>query len=282
MGVGRDALTWTTPLKVSPRACDYLLKLREVPPSGPERLAFFLDYLEDKDPLLAQDSYDEFVKAPYATIRALADRLPRERLLEFIAKQQIAERRQLYFMLLGLCGRRQDLPFLESLLRSTPEKSNSGVDALIACYLSLSGGNGMTLIEDLFLGNPRATPPDTYAAVRAVQFHLLEARTLPRERLLAGARQVLARPELADLVIPVLVQCQDWSCIDQLAELFRTADDKSNYVKLPIVNYLRVCPLPAARDKLRELEKIDPETVERAVALFPEPFKVDLATGLAP
>ena len=46
-----------------------------VPASGPERLAFFQEYLEHEDPLLAQDAYDEFARAPYADVQALKPRM---------------------------------------------------------------------------------------------------------------------------------------------------------------------------------------------------------------
>ena len=157
------------------------------------------------------------------------------------------------------------------------KKYMTGVDAMIACYLSLAGPDGVPLIEELFLNNSKAAIPDTYAAMMVIQFHLTEAKSLPREPLLAALRHVLARPPIADLAIPILVQGEDWSCVDQLAELFKTADDKSNWVKVPVINYLRVCPLPEAKQRLAELEKLDPETVQRAITMFPQPLKTATA-----
>jgi outer membrane biosynthesis protein TonB len=51
--------------------------------------------------------------------------------------------------------------------------------------------------------------------------------------------------------------------------LFKTSDDESNWVRVPVVNYLRACPLPEAKTKLDELAKLDPETVKRANSFFP-------------
>ena len=277
LAIRRDRLEWTTPLKISERTRSYLPQLSKLPKDGSERLAFFLTYLEDDDALLAQDACREFVKAPYATIRVLADRLPREKLLRWVETPRVAGHRQLYFMLLGLCGEWRDLPRLEAMLRSTPGKPKTGVDAMIACYLSIAGEDGLPLVEELFLKNTKAAFPDTYAAMMAIQFHITEAKILPRDRLLSALRSVLERPQIADLVIPPLVHCQDWSCVDKLAELFKAADDKSNFVKLPIINYLRVCPLPEAKQRLAELEKLDPETVQRAITMFPQPFNTAAA-----
>jgi hypothetical protein len=74
---------------------------------------------------------------------------------------------------------------------------------------------------------------------------------------------------LADLVIPDLARWEDWSVMDRLVELFKTSDDESNWVRVPVVNYLRACPLPEAKTKLDELAKLDPETVKRANSFFP-------------
>jgi hypothetical protein len=38
-----------------------------------------------------------------------------------------------------------------------------------------------------------------------------------------------------------------------------------------VVNYLRACPLPEAKERLAELEKIDPKAVKRAATFFPIP-----------
>ena len=65
-GLGTENTDWTTPLPLTPTAVDYIRKLPSVPPAGAERLEYFQDYLENPDPLLAQDAYDEFGRAPYS------------------------------------------------------------------------------------------------------------------------------------------------------------------------------------------------------------------------
>ncbi len=55
----------------------------------------------------------------------------------------------------------------------------------------------------------------------------------------------------------------------QLVQLFKDADDKSSWVRVPVINYLRACPKPAATNYISELEKIDPAAVKRANTFFP-------------
>jgi hypothetical protein len=49
--------------------------------------------------------------------------------------------------------------------------------------------------------------------------------------------------------------------------LFKEAQADNIFVREPIVNYLRACPLPEAAAAITELEAIDPEAVRRAATL---------------
>jgi hypothetical protein len=70
-------------------------------------------------------------------------------------------------------------------------------------------------------------------------------------------------------VIPDLARWEDWESLDKLVELYRNADEKSIFVRPPVVMFVRACPLPEAKEKLKELEKIDPGAVKRANTFFP-------------
>ncbi len=85
-GLGTERIDWMTPLPLSPAAVDYVRKLGEVPATGAERLAFFQEYLENDDPLLAQDAYDEFARAPYADVHALGPKMQHDRLVKWISR----------------------------------------------------------------------------------------------------------------------------------------------------------------------------------------------------
>ena len=54
-----------------------------------------------------------------------------------------------------------------------------------------------------------------------------------------------------------------------LVQLFKDADDKSSWVRVPVINYLRACPKAEAKEYIKELEKIDPAAVKRANTFFP-------------
>ena len=275
MGIEPPKLVWSSPIPVSERAVEYLRKISSLPEKGPDRLAFFQQHLEDPDETLARDAYDEFAVAPYADVRGLADRMDPTQLLTWIENPKVqANRRRLYATMLGVCGTKADAGRIAAILANqnlSPEQADvrSGLDALIACYVTLQGPEGLDLIDDLFLDRRGREIPftETYAAVMALRFLGEESQSVPRDRVVRSLRLLLAEPKLADLVIADLARWQDWSVIDRLVELFEKAEADNIFVREPIVNYLRACPLPQAADAIVRLEKIDPEAVRRAAAL---------------
>jgi len=270
MGAGRPDVAWTTPMKVSDRAVEYLRQLDKLPGKGPERLAFFQAYLEDPDQVLSRDAYDEFAKAPYSEVQGLRDKMNHEQLLAWIKNPDVPlNRRRLYMVMLSVCGGADDLPAMEQMLRSEDKKIRAGLDAMLGCYLMLAGPGGMGLVEDLFLKDPKAEYADTYAAIMALRFHGTEAERVPRERILQGFHLLLDRPELADLIIPDMARWEDWSQVERLVELFKEAGKKSGEARVQIINYLRTCPRPEAKEHLPELAKMDPQAFQRAETFFP-------------
>lgn len=269
MGTDPPQIMWSTPLSLSDRAYKYILALHELP-KDPARLAFFQEYLEDEDEMLARDAYDEFANAPYADVKTLGPKMHHDRLLAWIKDTEIpASRRRLYFTMFSVCGQAKDADLLESFMKSDNRKSKSGLDAMIACYLTLKGEDGLELVEDLFLKNENAEYADTYAAIMAIRFHGTQTDLIDQKRLVRSLRYMLERPELADLVIPDLAKWQDWEIMPRLVQLFKDADEKSSWVRVPVINYLRACPLPKAKEHIEELNKIDPDAVKRAKTFFP-------------
>ncbi len=271
-GVDPDDMQWSC-LPVSQHAEDYICKVAELGDDPVERLKFYYKHLHDSESILARDTYDEFAIAPYDAIKKLAPEIDRGQLIEWLSDPELTtDRKRLYLTMLGVCGDESDLPFLEKMLRSTQKSTRGGLDALIACYLTLSGESGLSLVDELFLANKKAPYADTYAAIMAIRFHGTEGGVIPRTALVESLHHVLERPDLADLVIPDLARWSDWSQIDRLKRLFLEADEDNNWVRVPVVQYLRACPKPEAEAVLKELEEVDPESIKRANSFFTIPI----------
>ena len=274
LGSNPPKLAWSPPMRLNERQHQYVLTLLELPQEGPERLNFFQQYLEDSDSLLSRDAYDEFARAPYSAVKQLKPSMNHDQLTAWIADPNVpASRRRLYLTMLGVCGTQDDLPLVEQRLRSTDAQSKSGLDAAIACYLTLRGPAGVALIEELFLqkkeGNFSDNYADVYAAIMALRFHGIEGDIIPRERILKAFGYLLDNPQMADLVISDLARWEDWSQLDRLVELFKNADPKATWVRIPIINFTRACPRPEAKQVRKEFESIDPEAVKRSLTFFP-------------
>lgn len=264
-GIDPQALSWATPIGLSERAGEYVRQLSSLPESGGDRLAFFQEYFEDEDPLLAADAYDEFAKAPYADVKDLRDRMHHDKLIAWIQDPEVtASHRRLYLTMLGVCGSEEDVDVLEQMITSDDRQMKTALDAIVACYLTLKGPDGLPLVEDRFLKNMEAEYTDIYAVIMALRFHGQEEDIIPKERLVKALGHMLDRPQYADLVIPDLARWEDWSVMERLVELFKNADEDSSWVRVPVINYLRACPLEEAETYLAELEQIDPDAVKRA------------------
>lgn len=270
MGVNPPGFVWSTPLKATPRVVEYVESLGKLPEKGADRLAFFQQYFEDEESVLAFDAYDEFARAPYEDVTALKDRMNHDQLVKWILNPETSvNRRRLYFTMLGVCGGPQDIELLERLIRSDDRKEQAGLDALVSCYLKLKGADGLELIEQEFLKNEAADYVDTLATISALRFHGSEEKSIPRERLVAAVRTLLDRPKMADMIIPDLARWEDWTVMEKLVELFKNSTEDTIWVRVPVIQYLQVCPRPEAKKHIEELRKIDPDAVARA-ALFNE------------
>ena len=270
-GVDPPDMQWSC-LPVSDRAEEYVGRITEIEDDPLARVRFYHDYLDDEETMLARDAYDEFAIAPYDVLKQLKSEMNHDKLVESISDPETStDRKRLYLTMLGICGDEKDLPMLEGLLSSTQKSNRAGLDALIACYLTLGGEKGLPLINELFLGNKKAAYADTYAAIMALRFHGTEGDVIARSALVESLHLVLDRQDLADLVIPDLARWSDWSQIDRLSEMFIKADSENNWIRVPVVNYLRACPLPAAKEALEKLEEVDPESVRRANTFFSIP-----------
>ena len=265
MGVDPPDVAWSTPMKVTDRVIKYLNDIQKLPEKGADRLAFFQNYFEDKESVLAFDAYDEFAKAPYEDIIALKSRMPRELLRGWIKDTETSiNRRRLYLTMLGVCGDKADIEMLEGFIKSGDRKKQAGLDALIGCYLTLKGESGLKLIEDTFLRDKEVEYVDTLAAVSALRFHGTETDKIDRDKIVRSIRILLDRPQMADMIIPDLARWEDWSVMERLVKMFKEADEETNWLRVPVISYLRACPEPKAKEYIEELRKIDPDAVKRA------------------
>ncbi len=270
MGAVEGKISWGMPIAMTERSAKYVRQLPKLPAKGAERLVFFQDYLEDADELLARDAFDEFARADYEDVKNLKPNMKRDKYLAWVNDPNVpASRRRGYFTLLGVCGKPDDAEMIRGMLTAKTDEPQTGVDAALACFLTLKGEAGLPFVESMYLANKDAEYTDTYAAIMALRFHGQSENIISHDRLVESLRLLLNRPDVADLVIPDLARWKDWESMDRLVELFKNSDQKKSWVRIPVVQYLLACPLPKAKTKLEELRKVDEEAVRRASLFLP-------------
>lgn len=267
-GAGAPQISWSPLAELTPERAKYFATARKLPSTGNARWQWFYQYLEHADELLAADAYGEFAGAPFAEVQGFGSEIKRAQLWQWIRREQTPEhRRGLYYTMLGVCGTAADVTTLEALLVTPEKRPPGGFDALIACYLSLRGEAGLKVVEAKLLHDKAAREEDVQAVLLALRFHGEEQHVLKRTQIAQAYRLVLDRPQLAGVVIPDLARWQDWDSMDALVALFKTSDRDAQWLRIPIVAYLRACPLPKAKEQLTQLAKIDPEAIEQADSL---------------
>ncbi|WP_168565010.1 hypothetical protein [Crateriforma spongiae] len=267
LGYGQDSIDWVAPTAISTSAVPYLRELESLADEGPQRLEHFLRYLRHDNELVSDDAYNEFAEASMKDIASLKAKLDRTWVLQQLRDTSISRhRRRLFWTLLGHCGTADDARLFDELLRvrASDPTFDPGMDAAIACLITLGGESALVEIEKDYLANPDVDYSEAFAAISAIRVHGTDLSVLRRDRLAQSLRIVLQQPDLSDLVIPDLARWEDWSAIDRVAELFESTTDESSFIKPKVVQYLKACPLPAAATKLDRLRRLDPDAVRAA------------------
>lgn len=272
-----DGLEWGNPQDSTPALLNYLAG---VPKSarGSNRLVYFLNFLESSDDEVAKDAYSELSNAPYAEIANLAPQLPREKLRKWVADPKTAQNRlALYGLMLGLCGREEDGAVLEKRILEPVTRNDfrMGIEGLVGGYLLLTGEKGLAKLEEAKLKDLEAPYSEVSAVMQAMRF--LWSRVpdkVSKDRLRAAMRILLARPDMADLVITDLARWRDWSVQDQLAKLYGEGDYNLPSTRRAIIRFMIVSQrdrgdakgevpvhVKRGREYLDEIRKKDPKMV---------------------
>jgi hypothetical protein len=285
-----NGLDWGSPTEVTESSFNYVAQAPtpEVPAS--KRLLYFVKFLEFPDQLVSNDAYAEFANAPYKDIAAIANRLPHEKIRQWIVRPETPQPRLgLYGMMLGLCGDNKDAQVLGDKISEKSADFRIGVDGMISGYLLLTGSSGLSHIDDWKFKDHKAAFSEIYAAMMGLRFMWQYAGgRIPNERLMQSMRILLERPELADLVIADLARWNDWSVQDRLMDIYGKGEYNIPSIKRAIIRYMltstqtKPAGAPSANSTadvnnqyvergkryLEQLRKRDPKTVKEAERFF--------------
>jgi hypothetical protein len=297
-GKQNKEMEWRTQLEITETTYQYIVQAPSLKSPTTKRLEYFVKFLESSDQLVSIDAYGEFANAPYEDIVQVKHKLDRAKIAKWVADPEtVPNRLPLYCLLLGLCGNDDDAKVMEKKINEQTQDFRLGIDGLISGYLLLTGEKGLATIDQGKLRDKKAPFSETYAAMQALRFMWTYGNgRIPKERLRQSMRELLDRPELADLVVADLARWEDWSVQQRLMNLYGQGEYSIPSIKRAIVRYLltaaKVQPpkadetkkddstatkskpdeLPAsalqARANLEKLKELDPKTVKEAERFF--------------
>jgi len=246
----------------------------------PKRLAFFFPYLEHPETEVSTDAYKEFAAAEARDVMEMIQQSDRTKLkgklVEWLRSPDTASYRYgLYGYLLGQCGKAEDAEVLVELLNDPKRGLVSGVDGVLAGYISLQPRDGWEYLLAV-LGNGKSDFTRRYAGLRTLRF-LWEYRQdlVPQKELVGALTILLDQPDIADLAIEDLRKWKQWDQLDRILALAGRSSHDVPIVQRAILRFALSCPSTKAAAFVDAQRKRDPERVKDVEELL----KLDAPTS---
>ncbi len=211
--------------------------------------SYFVPFLQDADPVIAQAAYEEVAARPYAELRSLARQLDASRVRQWATQADLRGRWPLYVLLHGFSGNAQDAARIEQTLLSTdPQRSPSEWSAWVAALLEIRGAAALEWLERTLLGGTVLGDADTQAVLLALSVHGNDAARVERARVVqAYAQFARQQPARAGFVALDLANWGEWGFAGAFAAALRSGAPQVFSSRYAIVFYLLRNPRPEAR-----------------------------------
>jgi len=245
------SLEWA-PMPMTAAGFKYIKEAPSPDLPTPQRLKYYLNYLEHPDTGIAGDAFGEFGNSKYEDILQIVNDFPHDKLQSWVVGPKPVEsmRRGLYGLMLGLCGTDDDAKKMEAMIMTTTTDFRMGLDGIMAGYLLLSKDKGLAVLEKTKFMNPKETFSETFYAIQAVRFMWTHAKDkFEAERLRESLRILLDRPDIADLIISDLARWKDWSSMDRLMKLYGKEDYGLPAFKRATVRFMLAASKDRPKDK---------------------------------
>jgi hypothetical protein len=249
------------PLK-SAAAIEYVRKVVALDPKDTAgNLAFFFRYLDHSDPELARDAFAEFAKGGDLDLAKAAPRLSADKLRAWLdSKDTPAERLSMYGLLLGACGRAEDVGFIERLLADTSERITNAYDGILAGYMHLRPREGWQIALAV-LRDSKKPLPLRLAVVRTLRFwHGAQPRE-SRDNLLRCFTIMLPQPDLADLAVEDLRRWEMWDLSRDIVSLYGRKGFDAPLLQQAILRFALTCKDATCRGFIDDRRRAEPDVV---------------------
>jgi hypothetical protein len=238
-------------MAVTETGYQYIIQAPSPETPAEKRLAYFVKFLEFPDFQIANDAFAQFVNAPTKDIAAVAAKLPREKIRNWLADPKTPVTRQSgYGLMLGLCGGADEARFLERQIAEIDPERQTGLEGVMFGYLLLAGEPGLASIEKAYLANPRAPEGKVYPAYLAIRYFWSYGNgKISPQRLQQAMRLLLKQPALSDSAIIKLAEWKDWSLHERLMKLYGSKSQSESSTKAAIIKDLIASTKDVAKDE---------------------------------
>jgi len=218
-----------------------------------EHVAYFLPYLENSEPMVAEIAFNEFVSAPYDALRSLKPRLNAAAIRVWLNNPNLVGRRSVYLLLLGIAGTPLDALRIEGRMgfaRQTHDVTD--LAALIGADLELRGAAGVERIEKQYLTDSGRNKPEIEAALVALRVHGDTDGAVPRSGVIqAFLLFIKQQPSLAGLVAAKLAEWNYWEAALEYTALLESGSPQDPASRDAIIKYLENRPNPDVKNTPR-------------------------------
>jgi hypothetical protein len=221
------------------------------PRGSGRRVAFFTEHLTDPGPLIRNQAYLEVGRAPYAVIKTIAEAVPRDQILEFLANWRLVEWHNLFILMLG----QSELPSDHDMIRNQFERrARFGIainlSAWTTAYIETNPETGIEDVEELYLAMDRRTPDELEEVHRSLSVlgseggAVAEPRVARRRRRIVGSYAILLEhhPTLAGKVASDLTNWRTQALVGQLSSIVEGETELDPGSKMAVSYYLSMAP----------------------------------------
>ncbi len=233
----------------------------------PKRLEYFFPYLESSEIEISTDAYKEFAAADDKDVVAMIAKTDkarmRARLMEWLRSPETASYRYgLYGYLLGRCGKAEDADVLVDLLNDPKRGLVSGIDGVLAGYVTLRPREGWDYLLAL-LSDAKSDFTRRYAGLRTLRFFWEYHQEVVGPKELVRAMTILLdQADIADLAIEDLRKWQQWDQLDRILALASRPSHDVPIVQRAILRFALSCPSSKAAAFVEAQRKRNPERVK--------------------
>jgi len=188
-----------------------------------ERYEFFMSLFGHQNRAIFELAYLELSRAPYGTIKQMAEFVSREDLRPMLERREYIQWRPLAILLLAQRADQRDRRFIETSFQSCQKYSlTTNLAAWATAYIELNGKRAVEEIEATYLRDSQRTAAEVRAVLTALSVHGRSGRIDLRDRIVKSYGVALQlHPKAAGPIASDLMQWRQWNYKEVVVELLK-------------------------------------------------------------